>query len=434
MQSTHDAQITRCTPYRACDPLATIHSEPLQLADQPRDVLRKILSLSFVISESSSHVVQHHDALTSKVSRGNHRSSGHSVAPPSSLNAQQSVIRAIGWGSCGIVFEELGTTHVIKRAIKGNAALDEGCRLLNDLFMHKAIEEAFERLLKKQSFAPSFHIPRLYSYMSRNDRLCWSTHARLFADGDRTPEDLLLSERIPPVHAVARRALIDQYCPEELKAGARLQDSNEDCLVRLYLGKRRDHVLRLRPRRFFGLRNFPLCLDQMQDLGLETHRYAMAMAEALAMMHWEARIDAADVEFILGGPPSLTHRPVPSLQILQQSRATPPLEVAMSHSEAGVTHIWLLNFNQCHTMTMDEHGVDQAVKRFFDNDAYYPRPLAVETEDRALWDVFESRYLGAADRSVEVEHGHLPRSFIEKVKERARTKGEAAQRSEGPDI
>lgn len=106
----------------------------------------------------------------------------------------------------------------------------------------------------------------------------------------------------------------------------------------------------------------------------------------------------------------------------------------MSHSEAGVTHIWLLDFNQCHTMTMDEHGVDQAVKRFFDNDPYYPRPLAVGTEDMALWDVFESRYLGAADRSVELEHGHLPRSFIEKVKERARTKGEAAQRSEGPEI
>lgn len=117
---------------------------------------------------------------------------------------------------------------------------------------------------------PRFHAPRLHSYMSRNDRLCWSAHAQIFPDGDRTPEDLLLCERIIPIHLVARHALIDRYCSEELKAGARLQDSNDNCQVRLYLGKRRDLVSRLRPRRFFGLRNFSLCLDQVQELGLDT--------------------------------------------------------------------------------------------------------------------------------------------------------------------
>lgn len=431
MQSTQEAQTAGYTQARSCNALATIHLEQLQIDDKPRDVLHKILSLSFVISEPSAHVVQHHDASRSTASRELHRSSDDYLTPSSNSKVQPSPTRAIGWGSCGIVYEELGTSHVIKRAIKGNAALSEDCRLLNDLLMHKTVEEAFDRLLKKQSVPPSFHVPRLYSYMSRNDRMCWSTHARMFADGDRTPEDLLLSERIPPVHDVARRALIDQYCPEELKAGARLQDSNKDCLVRLYLGKRRDLVPRIRPRQFFGLQNFPLCLDQMQDLGLETQQYAIVMAEALAMMHWEARIDAADVEFVLGGPPSLTHRPVPSLQILLQSRAISPTEVAMSQSEAGATHIWLLDFNQCQAITMDEHGVDQAVKRFFDNDPYYPRPSATGSKDMALWDVFASQYLGVSNHIVDPKSGHLPQLFIEKVKERARKKAEAAQRSGG---
>lgn len=419
MQSTQETQETQnaaCTPTHSCDALARGYLEPLQINDKPRDVLRKILSLSFVMSESSSYGVQHHDTSGSNASPEHHKSSKYSLTPSSNLHPQRHYTRAVGWGSCGIVYEELGTTHVIKRAIKGNAALSEDCRLLNDLFMHKAVEEAFDRLLKKQSPAPSFHVPRLYSYMSRNDRLCWSTHARMFADGDRTPEDLLLSERIPPVHSVARRALIDHYCPADLKAGARLQESNADCLVRLYLGKRRDLVPRVAPRRFFGLRNFPLCLDQMRELGLDTHPYAIAMAEALAMMHWAAKIDAADVEFVLGGPPSLIHRPVPGWFL----RGSEP----MSRSEAAATHVWLLDFNQCQVLTMDERGVERAARRFWDNDPYYPRPLATGSEDVALWDVFAARYLEVGKSFVDSESGDLPRLFIGKVEE------EAARRSE----
>lgn len=42
----------------------------------------------------------------------------------------------------------------------------------------------------------------------------------------------------------------------------------------------------------------------MEDLGLDTQTFALAMANALAIMHWQAKIDAADVEFVLGGPSS----------------------------------------------------------------------------------------------------------------------------------
>ena len=268
------------------------------------------------------------------------------------------------------MYEQLGTTHVWKRAINGNAALSEDCRLENDLVMHKAVEAASNRVNRK-GFASRLRIPRLYSYMSRSEKTCWSTHAQLFAEGDRDSEDLLLSERIPPIHQIARQALIGVYCPQALQSGARIQSSNDDCLVRLYLGKRRDQTTRLQPRRFFGLRNFPLCLDQMHELGLDTASYAIAMAEALAVMHWNAKIDAADVEFVLGGPPSLTHVPLPSSEQTLTSKNLPSF---ISGSGSEGTHIWLLDFNQCQPIQMNEQGVDQAVKRFFDNDPYYPRP------------------------------------------------------------
>lgn len=55
------------------------------------------------------------------------------------------------------------------------------------------------------------------------------------SSGGQIPENLLLLEYIPPFHPLARHALIDHYCPEELRADAKLQESNNDCLVRPYL-------------------------------------------------------------------------------------------------------------------------------------------------------------------------------------------------------
>lgn len=223
------------------------------------------------------------------------------------------------------------------------------------------------------------------------------------------------------MHVIARDALVDYYCPEGLKAGAKVQDSNDDCLVRLYLGKRRDKTTRRRPgpKRFFGLRNFPLCLDQMQDLGLDTHHFASVMAETLAFLHWKVGIDAADVEFVLGRPPNLVHEPVPSYEQLQEMRVNTSTYRVTSGEEAPATHLWLLDFNQCQAITRDGKGVDQAVKRFLDNDPYYPRPsgTAGGVEDR-LWQAFKSHYLEASTRmNGEVETRELPILFIERLEE-----------------
>jgi hypothetical protein len=110
----------------------------------------------------------------------------------------------------------------------------------------------------------------------------------------------LRSEQIPPLPEIIRKALINQYFPDDVKDTALTDTTNEDCLVRIYLGKRADYPTQLqRP----SLRNLPLHVNQIEDLQIDVEDYARAMAEALAVMHWVAKINGRDVEFVLGGFP-----------------------------------------------------------------------------------------------------------------------------------
>jgi hypothetical protein len=223
------------------DAQALTASKALSILDSPKDVLRKMLNTNFVMSKASSFVSQYHEALRTNARREHPSSCSyrpkHDIFGP----GHSQKLRAIGWGSCGKIYHELGTTHILKKAINGNIALADNCRLWNELLMHKRIEEAFEAT-EHWLTTPRVYIPRLHGYIGKHDTW-WTCHKNWFL-GDDIPENILISEHIPPMHLVARHALIDYYCPEGLKAGARLQNSNDDCLVRLYLGKRRDETIR----------------------------------------------------------------------------------------------------------------------------------------------------------------------------------------------
>ena len=52
----------------------------------------------------------------------------------------------------------------------------------------------------------------------------------------------------------------------------------------------------------FTLRNYPLTLRQMLELGCPVEEYVKIMADTLAFLHWGANIDAHDVEFVLAPP------------------------------------------------------------------------------------------------------------------------------------
>lgn len=130
-------------------------------------------------------------------------------------------------------------------------------------------------------------------------------------------------------------------------------------------------------------------------------------------MHWNARCDARDVEFVLGTSST------PTSLVTNSGRTS---QSAKRHT----VNIWLLDFNQCREMTMDEFGVDNAVRAFWDNDPYYPRPHAESEEDQKLWGIFRHSYIESSEvilarkEVISIEMTCLPGRFIEKVIERAK--------------
>ena len=97
------------------------------------------------------------------------------------------------------------------------------------------------------------------------------------------------------------------------------------------------------------------------------------MAETLAILYWKARIDANDVEFVLAPPPKLNH----------SKRFEEPLAydaVIKSHN-LGEHVLWILDFDCCKPISLDEKGVDQAVTALYKNDPYYPRPKRSDLGD-----------------------------------------------------
>ena len=73
----------------------------------------------------------------------------------------------------------------------------------------------------------------------------------------------------------------------------------------------------------------------------------------------EARIDAADVEFALGGASVFTLEPPPAVTELTNMKGSSSTDVAAVQPNASGSHMWLLDFNECQPVYMDHQGVDQ---------------------------------------------------------------------------
>jgi hypothetical protein len=89
----------------------------------------------------------------------------------------------------------------------------------------------------------------------------------------------------------------------------------------------------------------------MEEIGIPAQhmiQYAQAMAETLAIMHWLAKIDANDVEFVLAPP--------------DDEDEGQWVNVLGEHT------MWILDFDLCRSMAMDEHGIEQAARAFWRND------------------------------------------------------------------
>ena len=320
-------------------------------------------------------------------------------------NTVNSPFRRIGQGFCGTIWAAPigpGDTHAIKREDGG-----PGRSLHNDYEMHltvlKSLSDSLPRLL----------VPACHEYVSCHNQKWWDERLSKFPKEFQVPCNALISERIPPFTKPVRDILIEQYCPDSLRPNIDLIKScepNQDCLIRPYLGRRRRLEKQSRYKSF-SLRNYPLHIDQIEELKLDGKIYARIMAETLGHLYWEANVDANDVEFVLA-PPRKDHGN--QLDVPSRHNST------IKGEKLGDHIVWILDFDCCRTMTLDANGVEQAVTAFYRNDPYYPRPGRDNSADQVLWKEFKQRFLeaSAAILGQEGPEARLPALWVGLVEQR----------------
>lgn len=378
----------------------------------PETTLTRLLSLRSVVSTASLSATFHQ-----------------------SQKAGAAGYRSIGFGQCGLVFERPGRNYAIKVAKPSYESA-----LWADLQAHFRIRLAFEQQQEQNDM--ECRVPRIFSFVPKDNKEWWDKNLPLFPDAHDAhdafplPAMALITERILPLPKIARQALIYKFCPASIQDTVRATSANRDCLGRVYLGRRRPTNAPPTPN--FTLRNYNLTLDQMLELDLPVKLYATAIADALAIIHWAANVDAYDIEFVLGGEGDVTYTRDMS-QVLkltvEQMAAMPPytdLESMMAvNFRRRTTRMWVLDFNLCNSWeekTAWEHPetlVEHLVMSFFENDPYYPLPLPDLDIDKELWEVFSMKYLERAGQILKAPGKDkrltdLPRRFIDACVERER--------------
>ncbi|MCJ1244058.1 hypothetical protein MMC30_001255 [Trapelia coarctata] len=189
-------------------------------------------------------------------------------------------------------------------------------------------------------------------------------------------------------------------------------EENKDCLVRAYLGEMETVEQQAGP--YDSLRNFPLRLNMIEELGLEKDALAAEIAIGLAIIHWQAQADGMDAEFVFG---STSKKPLEELKGYTEDTA--PHEVRSTKFKRRPIHLWVLDFDKATSIELTNDEVDRKlVPTFLGNDPYFPRPDV----DEKLWGEFSGIYLEASrlileSKKVESRVMGLPRQFLDKVVE-----------------
>ncbi|KAK2853249.1 hypothetical protein FQN49_005255 [Arthroderma sp. PD_2] len=338
---------------------------------------------------------------------------------------QIAAFREIGRGSIGKIFEQPGTTWAYKLPL-----LDRSGKLWNNYIMHLRIQNSFDKLGK---LSGRVELPRVSWFADKNSAF-WRDNLSLFPDDPtfrREPRDILCMERVLPLPEPVRNALIETYCPPQNVDNAKRDLKNKDCLVMIFLGRKRIGTSRPGGTSFFSLRNYKLHLDQVRELDLDASEYAGSMADTLAILHWHTKVDGNDIEFVLGSSPADRKAIRREMRIGDVERLAPGSSTyeyvtnSNPNFKKRLINLWVLDFDACKPITMDENGVRLAVRAFMDTDPYCPRPSMGDQFAEQLWNVFCTRYTQTAARLVRgTSYHHLPQRFIEGVANEVRRRGE----------
>ena len=340
--------------------------------------------------------------------------------------------RIIGFGRCGTVFEIPGFCEVVKRAHRGI-----GVVLWKESMVHRQVVESFA---SKSHLLGTLQVPRCYSFIRSGSRDFWRNYASLFPKEYQEPSALYFTERIIPLNQMVRSALTELYMPAEEQPETRRDGDSQDCLIRLYLGKRigcggsQSHPI--------NFRDFALHLDQIEELNLDAEVFAVQMASALALMHWHTCIDASGVEFVLGSTRTEDHRFHSSAAVKDfKAPATSSPLVRKNHFHERTIGMWLLDFDRCSEINVrhikdtrsrysDENaaisasqktkGVRMAVTAFLNSDPYFPKPNSSEPNEQRLWQVFRNAYISTGCEILKEEEDtttELPSLFIRTIEQ-----------------
>ncbi|KAK1985655.1 zinc finger protein-domain-containing protein [Colletotrichum cereale] len=359
------------------------------LGEPLESCLKRMLSTRTVVSTSSSFAQRQQAAV-----------------------GTDSKFREIGTGSIGKVFEHPGTTFAYKLPMT-----DQTQKLWNNYIIHKRIETSFQSL---PYFDGQVEIPRCFCLVPRNQGV------------SPKPRHVLCMERIFPLPRPVRHALIEKYCPPHGRERMRSDAVNKDCLVRPYLGRVKFGQGGL----FFSLRNFKLHADQVQELGVVAADLYTGMAHALAVLHWDTKIDGNDIEFVIGSSPvgEQTVRGDINLAALKAMHPQTSTYEVVTHTGADftkrVTTLWMIDFDDCHDITMDEAGINKAVSAFLETNHYCPKPNTGNSFIESLWKDFSTRYIlysrNILDIRRESKLNNLPAMFIEKITQRMAARKEGS--------
>ncbi|KAK3395377.1 zinc finger protein-domain-containing protein [Sordaria brevicollis] len=314
------------------------------------------------------------------------------------LSADPSSYRKIGAGACGAIFAQEGNKSVVVKLAKGPVGDNE---LWNDFRQHCKIFHTF----KKVYHIDEVQIPTPLGFIKPDVDEFWAENPGLTAAAEPLirilPTDALLSERILPLPPITQHLLIDKYCNPRGKSKALADPANGDCLVRVYLGS----MAGTSGGMFFSLRNLKLHLNQLLELGIDIEELARRMGLALAVMHWGAKTDARDVEFVLGNSSEKQAQLEfgPDIWDGPERSTRPPGGHYRLEEDfyRRVTQMWVLDFNQVRDITLDEAGVALAVEAVKLNDPYYPKPLKETEAERIVWRAFVGSYLENATTILE---------------------------------
>ncbi|KAK4232778.1 hypothetical protein C8A03DRAFT_48443 [Achaetomium macrosporum] len=272
-------------------------------------------------------------------------------------------INSIGWGTCGAVFAQDQACTVVK------LAKNDPMELWNDYIKHKKIAKQFKRFRIEEVRIPGryFFIPSdLTEWFERSPGLTEAAK-----DVCNLPTCALLTQRIHTLPRPIRHLLIEKYCQPSIKHQALAAPGNNDCLLRLHL-------------------------NWMLELKLDVDAMARRMGVALAIMHWVAKTDANDVEFMLGC--STTKVPLEDDEMdadtIKTLIYTGPSSCITEDFFGHKTELWVLDFDKVRPITLvDDAGVAQAAEAFRDESGHY-----VELPGKFISEVTEAERRRLAER------------------------------------